>query len=298
MSITAFVDYLSLEKKYAVHTVKAYRDDLIAFSVFCAERFGDDKIDQHSYAEIRAWIVALVHLKISNRSINRKISSLKAYYKFLLKIGLIQKYPLAKHSTLKTSKSIEIPFSEAEMESIVHQIPFPEDFTGLRDKLLIELLYATGMRRAELVNLQLRNVDLVNGHLKVLGKRNKERIIPMLPSVVVLFNLYVKERALILGSRRADLVFLTKTGNKIYETLVYRVVNHYFSVVSSKVKKSPHILRHTFATHLLNKGADLNSVKELLGHASLASTQVYTHTSIAELKKVHQASHPRNQGIE
>ena len=221
---------------------------------------------------------------------------MKAYYKFLLKIGLIDANPLAKHKALKTAKKIEIPFSETEMEDILLRIPFSNDFEGVRDKLIIELLYTTGMRRAELVNLRLTNVDLNQGLIKVVGKRNKERIIPLLDNIVSLFKDYLVERYSIMNDDTTlDSVFLSKSGSKIYETLVYRIINHYFSLVSTKVKKSPHILRHTFATHLLNKGADLNSVKELLGHASLASTQVYTHNSIAELKKVHFLSHPRNK---
>jgi integrase/recombinase XerC len=295
MSISSFIAYLSLEKKYAVNTVKAYENDLLEFSEFCSITFGENSLDNNSYSEARTWIVHLVDTKISNRSINRKVASLKAYYKFLLKIGLIEIHPLAKHKALKTPKNIEIPFSEAEMENMLHHIPFPDDFEGIRDKLIIELFYSTGIRRTELVNLTLKNIDLIGGSLKVLGKRNKERIIPLLHPVVLLFKNYLELRNDIRSNQTIDYVFLTKTGDKIYETLVYRIINHYFGLVSSKVKKSPHVLRHTFATHLLNKGADLNSVKELLGHASLASTQVYTHNSIAELKKVHLASHPRNK---
>jgi integrase/recombinase XerC len=295
MSISSFIAYLSLEKKYAVNTVKAYENDLLEFSEFCSITFGENSLDNNSYSEARTWIVHLVDTKISNRSINRKVASLKAYYKFLLKIGLIEIHPLAKHKALKTPKNIEIPFSEAEMENMLHHIPFPDDFEGIRDKLIIELFYSTGIRRTELVNLTLKNIDLIGGSLKVLGKRNKERIIPLLHPVVLLFKNYLELRNDIRSNQTIDYVFLTKTGEKIYETLVYRIINHYFGLVSSKVKKSPHVLRHTFATHLLNKGADLNSVKELLGHASLASTQVYTHNSIAELKKVHLASHPRNK---
>ena len=296
MSVTSFITYLSLEKKYAANTILAYENDLSEFSLFCEENFNNNTIESIDYSCIRNWIVDLVNTKISNRSINRKIASLKAYYKFLLKIGLIDTNPLVKHKALKTAKKIEIPFSETEMEDILLRIPFSNDFEGARDKLIIELLYATGMRRAELVNLRLTNVDLNQGLIKVVGKRNKERIIPLLDNIVSLFKDYLVERNSIMNDDTTlDNVFLSKSGSKIYETLVYRIINHYFSLVSTKVKKSPHILRHTFATHLLNKGADLNSVKELLGHASLASTQVYTHNSIAELKKVHLLSHPRNK---
>ena len=295
MSVISFISYRSLEKKYAANTILAYENDLGEFSLFCKENFNNDAIESVDYNSIRNWIVDLVNTKISNRSINRKIASLKAYYKFLLKIGLIDTNPLAKHKALKTAKKIEIPFSESEMEDILLRIPFSNDFEGVRDKLIIELLYTTGMRRAELVNLKLTNVDLEQRLVKVIGKRNKERIIPLLDSIVSLFKVYLIERNSISNDTELDSLFLSKSGSKIYETLVYRIINHYFGLVSTKVKKSPHILRHTFATHLLNKGADLNSVKELLGHASLASTQVYTHNSIAELKKVHLLSHPRNK---
>ena len=294
MAIEAFISYLSHEKKYSPHTVKAYEKDLNDFSDFCLGEYELQDIDSVSYPVIRNWIVSLVDQKISNRSVNRKVTSLKSYYKFLMKTGSIGSNPLAKHKALKTAKKIEIPFSEAEMAELLNEFPFEKSFEGVRDRLIIELYYATGIRRSELINLSVQNVDLSNHTLKVLGKRNKERLIPLLESMIQLFDEYFILRKEVENSQDSDTVFLTSKGNKIYETLVYRIINGYFSKVSSKVKKSPHILRHTFATHMLNQGADLNSVKELLGHSSLASTQVYTHNSIAELKKVHSRAHPRN----
>jgi len=294
MAIEAFISYLSHEKKYSPHTVKAYEKDLNDFSDFCLGEYELQDIDSVSYPVIRNWIVSLVDQKISNRSVNRKVTSLKSYYKFLMKTGSIGSNPLAKHKALKTAKKIEIPFSEAEMAELLNEFPFEKSFEGVRDRLIIELFYATGIRRSELINLSVQNVDLSNHTLKVLGKRNKERLIPLLESMIQLFDEYFILRKEVENSQDSDTVFLTSKGNKIYETLVYRIINGYFSKVSSKVKKSPHILRHTFATHMLNQGADLNSVKELLGHSSLASTQVYTHNSIAELKKVHSRAHPRN----
>lgn len=295
MSVTAFISYLRLEKNYSQHTINAYEKDIIEFSNFCLIDYNEQSIGQVQYTLVRSWIVCLVNKKVSNRTINRKISSLRAYYKFLQKIGQISASPLSKHKALKTNKKIEVPFSEMEMQKIISEIPFNDDFEGVRDRLIIELLYTTGMRRAELVNLKLNDFDSGRSTLKVLGKRNKERILPLIPSTVSLLQEYLKLR-----SRQEKIIdsshlFLTMGGLKVYETLVYRTINKYFSLVSPKVKKSPHILRHTFATHLLNRGADLNSVKELLGHSSLASTQVYTHNSIAELKKVHQKAHPRNK---
>ena len=291
MSVTAFISYLRLEKNYSDHTVRAYQKDIETFAQFCSENHGEEDIVKISYPLIRNWIVELSDHGISNRSINRKISSLQAYYKFLLKIGDIAVSPLVKHRALKTSKKVEVPFSENEMETILSEIPFADDFEGVRDKLIIELLYTTGIRRAELVNLKINDVDFSSQVIKVLSKRNKERIIPMLPSTIERIKSYLIKRSELENVTDSSFLILTKEGLKIYETLVYRTINKYFSLVSPKVKKSPHILRHTFATHLLNRGADLNSVKELLGHSSLASTQVYTHNSIAELKKVHQKWH-------
>ena len=295
MSLSAFISYLELEKNYSKNTILAYQKDIESFAGFCKEHHDAVNLENVSYPLIRSWIVDLSDQGVSNRTINRKISSLQAYYKFLLKIGEITVSPMVKHRALKTEKKIEVPFSEKEMESVLSEIPFEDDFEGERDKLIIELLYATGMRRTELVNLKIQDLDLAGHQLKVLGKRNKERIIPLLHSTVRQINTYLDKRSELQSRSDSSYLLLTKDGLKIYETLVYRTINKYFSLVSPKVKKSPHILRHTFATHLLNRGADLNSVKELLGHSSLASTQVYTHNSIAELKKVHRKAHPRNK---
>ncbi|MEO0527691.1 MAG: tyrosine-type recombinase/integrase [Bacteroidota bacterium] len=295
MALDSFISYLSLEKNYSPHTVNAYEKDIKEFTAFCSRELDIDSVEDVHYTAIRSWIVSLVNKDISNRTINRKIASLKAYYKFLLRIERITVNPLTKHKALKVAKKIEVPFSETEMENVLLKMPFDADFKGLRDKLIIELLYTTGIRRAELINLKIGDVDVQRRTLKVLGKRNKERIVPLLSSTASLFTLYFEERKNVDKIIDDQHVFLSKSGNKIYETLVYRIINGYFSKVSYKLKKSPHILRHTFATHLLNKGADLNSVKELLGHSSLASTQVYTHNSIAELKKVHLSAHPRSK---
>jgi integrase/recombinase XerC len=234
----------------------------------------------------------LVEDKISNRSINRKISSLKSFYKYLQKIKTIQNNPLSGHKALKTPKKIQVPFSVKEVNEVLSNITTNDSFESLRNKLIVELFYSTGMRRAELIHLKRSSINFSEKQLKVIGKRNKERLLPLLPSVMKSLAAYLKHRVLMNSSE--DYLFLTKKGNKLYETLVYRVINNYFSVVSSKLKKSPHILRHSFATHLLNEGADLNSVKELLGHSSLASTQVYTHNSLEQLKKVYKQAHPRS----
>ncbi|MEJ6792280.1 MAG: tyrosine-type recombinase/integrase [Lacinutrix sp.] len=295
MSIKAFTDYLELERNYSKLTVKAYNKDLSAFQAFLEDHFQDSSLSEVNYAQIRNWIVQLVNAKIANRSINRKVSALNSYYKFLLKIGEIQVNPLAKHKALKTSKKIQVPFSEKEISTALDELHYQDNFKGIRDKLIIELFYSTGIRRIELVNLRLADIDIGNKILKVLGKRNKERFVPLLSSVLQTLGLYLKKRNELDEIKNNEILFLTDKGVKIYETLVYRIINEYFSLASNKVKKSPHILRHSFATHLLNQGADLNAVKELLGHSSLAATQVYTHNSIAELKKVYSKAHPRSK---
>ncbi|PKA83653.1 integrase/recombinase XerC [Ulvibacter sp. MAR_2010_11] len=294
MLFKEFIDYLSLEKNYSVHTVTAYKRDLENFLEFAVAGYDYKSIKEINYSVIRSWIVSLVDSGITNRSINRKISSLKTYYKFLLKTKQIEVNPLAKHKALKTSTKLQVPFSEKEIENVLDLFEEAEDFKGVRNKLIVELFYSTGIRRAELVNLKLNDVSLSQNTIKVLGKRNKERILPLLPSVVKTIEVYLKLRNELKIIVDTPYLFLSAKGIKIYENLVYRIINSYFSKASEKVKKSPHILRHSFATHLLNEGADLNAVKELLGHSSLASTQVYTHNSIAQLKQVYKNSHPRN----
>lgn len=295
MSFKSFTDYLLLEKNYSALTVNAYQNDLEGFLEFVKSEYETADIKKVNYSQVRSWIVQLVESGLSNRSINRKVSALNTYYKFLLKIEAIETNPLAKHKALKASKKIQVPFSEKEITMALDDFNFENDFEGIRDKLIIELFYSTGIRRIELVDLKLTSVNLDNKTLKVLGKRNKERIVPLLESVLKTLKKYLIARNELELITDKDHLFLTKKGVKIYETLVYRIINEYFSLASSKVKKSPHILRHSFATHLLNQGADLNAVKELLGHSSLAATQVYTHNSIAELKKVHVNTHPRSK---
>jgi len=291
----SYKDYLLKEKNYSLHTVTAYYNDVSDFEIFIKSEFDQDDLEETNYGQIRSWIVSLVDAGISNASVNRKVSSLKSFYKFLLKIKQIEASPLLKHKALKTPKKLQIPFSEKELDNVLNHIKYPEGFEGIRDKLIIDLFYTTGIRRTELIHLKVSNIDLSNGTLKVLGKRNKERILPVLPIIQSQFKSYTAERNNLQQVSDREFFFLTLKGVKLNDSLVYRLINMYFSNVSEKVKKSPHILRHTFATHMLNNGADLNSVKELLGHSSLASTQIYTHSSLAELKKVYGEAHPRNQ---
>jgi integrase/recombinase XerC len=290
-----FQDYLLKEKNYSIHTALAYGNDVDFFNNFLQDFHDGIVLEEVSYTLIRSWIVSLVDQNIENVSVNRKIASLKAFYKFLLKTKQITINPLAKHKALKTPKKIQIPFSEEELNKVLNQIEYKEGFEGIRDKLIIDMFYTTGIRRSELINLTISNLDLSVSTIKVMGKRNKERIIPILPILVSQIKLYLAERNTLEIQKNENNLFLLINGNKLNETFVYRLINDYFSNVSEKVKKSPHMLRHTFATHMLNHGADLNSIKELLGHSSLASTQVYTHSSLAELKNVYQNAHPRNQ---
>ena len=293
-TLQSFKDYLQLEKNYSPHTVNAYLNDIVFFQNFLQKEFEQDILQEVNYSQIRSWIVSLVDDGISNTSVNRKVASLKSFYKFLLKTKQIQVSPLLKHKALKTPKNLQIPFSEKELDTVLNHIEYAEGFEGTRDKLIIDLLYATGIRRTELIHLKVSNVNSSTNTLKVLGKRNKERILPILPIISQQIISYFSERSNLEQIKDEDYFFLTIKGVKMSDSLVYRLINDYFSMVSEKVKKSPHILRHTFATHLLNNGADINSVKELLGHSSLASTQVYTHSSLSELKKVYGNAHPRN----
>ena len=290
-----FKDYLLLEKKYALLTIKNYERDLIQFFNYLDIKATEFELQIIDYGSIRSWIVILIEEGISNRTVNRKIASLKAFFKFLVKVQIIESSPLLLHKMLKEPKKAQVPFSINEIENVLDQYYNHDDFESIRNYLIILLLYTTGIRRSELINLKEIDIDFENNTLKVLGKRNKERYVPLLNSVKEVLINYLELKSKRYPSYSNEYVFITKKGVKVYETLVYRVVNSYFSKASSKLKKSPHILRHSFATHLLNEGADLNSVKDLLGHSSLASTQVYTHNSIAELKKVYKGAHPRSK---
>ena len=294
-TILAYKEYLVKEKNYSLLTVQAYVSDIESFQNYLSLNHDAIPLEEVVYSQIRSWIVLLIESNISNTSVNRKISSLKSYFKFLLKIKQIKDNPLLKHKSLKTAKKIQIPFSEKELQDVFEFNSYTNDFSGIRNQLIIELFYTTGMRRAELIHLQIGNVDLFQKTIKVIGKRNKERIIPLLDCTVKLIELYKEQRNHLQVISNNDMLILSKNGNKVSESFVYRLINEYFSAVSQKTKKSPHVLRHSFATHLLNNGADLNSVKELLGHASLSSTQIYTHSSLAALKKVYQDAHPRNK---
>jgi len=293
MLIVKFLDYLRIEKNYSNHTITAYNKDLNEFKDFLLNDFKSSNIKNVEYKHIRSWIVSMVNNNISNRSINRKISSLKSFYKFLVKTQTIKVSPLISHSPLKQSKKIQVPFSKEEIEELLDGDLFNNDYKGILQKTIIQFFYFTGVRRFELISIKNSNIDFDSSSLKIMGKRNKERIIPMLPSLIEVTRDYMNSKIKNSIKPNNDFLFQNSKGDQLSEKFVYRTVNQYFKLVSPKVKKAPHVLRHSFATHLINEGADINSVKELLGHSSLSATQVYSHTSMERIKEVFNNSHPR-----
>ena len=293
MLIEKFIEYLKIEKNYSLNTLSAYKKDLIEFQVFINENFDKCVIENVDYKIIRSWIVLLVNKNLSNRSINRKVSSLKSFYKFLVKTETINSSPLIAHSPLKQSKKIQVPFSKDEIGALLDSDFFKSDYKGVLQKTIISFFYFTGVRRIELINLKTSDINMNSYTIRITGKRNKERIIPMLPKLKESINEYLKIKSHEFNNVISDYLFISKSGIQLSEKYVYRTVNEYFKLVSPKVKKAPHVLRHSFATHLINEGADINSVKELLGHSSLSATQVYSHTSMERIKEVFKNSHPR-----
>ena len=293
MLIEKFIEYLKIEKNYSVNTLTAYKKDLIEFQVFINENFDKCVIENVDYKIIRSWIVLLVNKNLSNRSINRKVSSLKSFYKFLVKTETINSSPLIAHSPLKQSKKIQVPFSKDEIGALLDSDFFKSDYKGVLQKTIISFFYFTGVRRIELINLKTSDINMNSYTIRIMGKRNKERIIPMLPKLKESISEYLKIKSQEFNNVISDNLFISKSGIQLSEKYVYRTVNEYFKLVSPKVKKAPHVLRHSFATHLINEGADINSVKELLGHSSLSATQVYSHTSMERIKEVFKNSHPR-----
>ena len=294
MSLNSFIDYLVKERNYSNNTIIAYKNDLNVFKNYCLKEFKHENLRTTDYSYIRSWIVSLVESGLTNRSVNRKISVLRSYFNFLLKIGEIEKNPLKNHKPLKEEKKVQVPFSENEINLLLNGNYFTKDYEGTMIKTLIELFYSTGLRLSEVTNLKTSSIDLINRKIKVLGKRNKERIIPIIdPLKNQLFKFQELKREIIEESEN-EFFFVDKKNLKLKNIYVYKLVNNYLNKVSTKSKRSPHMLRHSFATHLLNNGADINSVKELLGHASLAATQIYTHTSMEKIKSIYKKSHPRN----
>lgn len=293
MLIEKFLDYLQLEKNYSSNTLSAYKRDLIQYNKFIVENNCNLEIENADYKIIRSWIVSMVNSNISNRSINRKVSSLKSFYKFLIKTETIRSSPLKAHNPLKQSKKIQVPFSQEEINSLLDSDFFTNDYKGVLQKSIIAFFYFTGVRRIELINIKESDISLESSTIKVMGKRSKERIIPILPKLKKSIKFYMEIKSKLIGNTSFEYLFISKNGKQLSEKFVYRTVNEYFKLVSPKIKKAPHVLRHSFATHLINEGADINSVKELLGHSSLSATQVYSHTSMERIKEVFKNSHPR-----
>jgi integrase/recombinase XerC len=293
--IDSFLKYLQFEKRVSPNTLLAYQNDLTQFKDFLAKNFQENNIQEADYGLVRAWIVQLVESGVSPSSVNRKIASLRTYYKHLLRHELIRKDPMMKIRVLKTKKKLPSFVKESEISDLLDKpnIPFAHNLEGLRNKLALELFYATGVRLSELLQLQERNIDLRNRTIKVLGKRNKERVIPFSPPIVSMIEVYRKEKNKTVTKKDHDLLFVTAKGDPCYPMMIYRMVKKYLNDNTTVDKRSPHVLRHTYATHLLNKGAEINAVKDLLGHASLAATQVYTHNSMEKLKKVFDQAHPK-----
>jgi len=292
MFIERFIRYLQFEKRFSPHTVTAYKKDLDQFSEFILSV--EPELLKISHQQIRAWIVTLMDQGIEARTINRKISTLRSFYKFLQREDLIGNSPMIHVRAPKIPKRLPVVITEQKMDILLDsQDVFSTDFQGIRDRLVVELLYGTGMRLAELVNLSDYDIDVYEQQIKVLGKRNKERIIPISNSLAKLIGDYkLKKLSRNFGNKSSSLI-VTNEGKNVYPKFIYRTVNLVLSVISTHDKKSPHILRHSFATSLLNRGADLNAIKELLGHSSLAATQVYTHNSVEKLKSIYKQAHPK-----
>ena len=291
MHLTSFLKYLEFEKRYSPHTVESSRNDIQQFQDFLQKQFETNEWADVTPGMVRSWMVSLAESGRANRSINRKISALQTFVKYLMRRGFLAKNPLRKVVAPKVGKRLPVYVQESQMESLLDVMKFSEDFAGVRDRLIIELFYTTGMRRSELVALQDQDIDLEKLTVKVMGKGSKERIIPIGPDLRELILRYRKLRDEIANNGQC---WVTESGKPIYPKLIYNIVNKYLSMVSTLEKKSPHVLRHSFATHLANEGAELNAIKELLGHANLSATQVYTHNSIEQLRKVYEAAHPKS----
>lgn len=290
--IDSFLKYLEFEKRLSLHTVLAYRTDLQQFSDFLANTFSDIQSETADYGIIRSWIISLVESGIEPLSVNRKIACLRSYYKFLLRQELINKDPMMKIKVLKTKKQLPSFVKESDMVKVLDQTEFGNNFHDARDKAILEIFYGTGIRLSELLTLKESNIDLRSQTIKVIGKRNKERVIPFSAGLISVLNEYKAHRNKEVERKDHGFFFVTEKGEPCYPQMIYRRVKKYLGQTSSE-RKSPHALRHTYATHLLNKGAEINAVKDLLGHTSLAATQVYTHNSMEKLKKVFEQAHPK-----
>jgi integrase/recombinase XerC len=291
--IESFLKYLQYEKRVSKHTLTAYSNDLEQFASFVTGVFPDQTPDSADYGIIRSWIIQLVDSGIKPSSVNRKIASLKTFYKFLMRQEVIARNPMTRIRVLKTQKRLPSFVKESDMVNLLDNVEFESSFEGWRNRLILEFFYATGMRLSELVTLKESQIDVHSHTIKVLGKRNKERVIPFPKSLVPILKEYLGYRNKDVQMKKHGLVFVTDKGDPCYPMMVYRIVRRYLNENTTTDKRSPHVLRHTYATHLLNKGAEINAVKDLLGHSSLAATQVYTHNSIDKIKKAYDQAHPK-----
>jgi len=299
MSITTpkalqhFIDYLKFQKRYSQHTIISYQTDLVAFFDFIEAEFGNTALPDIKPAFVRSWLASLKGRGMEAKSINRKISALKSFFKQQLKEGNVQVSPMGTIISPKMSKRLPQFVEKADINTLFSYVEFPASWQGKTDRLLLQLFYNTGIRQAELVSLKERQVDSFKNSIKVLGKGNKERIIPVSGELLGMIKDYTADKRKILENYDAEVLLVNEKGKKLYPKYVYNAVKKYLSKITTINKKSPHVLRHTFATHLINNGADLNAVKELLGHSSLAATQIYTHNSIEKLKDIHKKAHPK-----
>jgi integrase/recombinase XerC len=292
-----FIDYLKFEKRYSAHTVRAYRDDLEQFFNFLESAFGETPLSAVSTTFVRSWLASLKELKITSKSINRKISTLKSFFKYQLRNGLLEKSPMTGVNSPKSGKRLPVYVEEKDMHLLLDHVEFPDNWKGKTDRLLIRMFYNTGVRLTELVSLKNGQLDTEARTMRVIGKGNKERMIPLSAALVEEIRHYQEQKQSMLNQenqKSAENLFVNEQAKPIYVKYAYLAVRKWLSRVTTIDKKSPHVLRHSFATHLMNHGADLNSVKELLGHSSLAATQLYTHNSIEKLREVHKKNHPRD----
>lgn len=293
MEIDKFLDYLHYEKRFSKHTITAYGQDLKQFFIFLETTFGELTLPQINHQHIRSWLVELMNDEIIAKSINRKTSTLKTFFKFLMKENVIDKNPMQKIIAPKIGKRLPYVVEEKGLEQLLDNNIFNNDFKGVRDKLIFELFYNCGLRRSELIGLTIANLNLQLHQIKVLGKGNKERIIPLNPKLNPMIEDYIIQRNTLQNSTSHNFLIVLNNGKKTYDGFIYSTVKKYLKLITTIDKKSPHVLRHSFATHLSNEGANLNAIKELLGHSSLAATQIYTHNTIEKLKKAFKQAHPR-----
>ncbi len=289
--VNFFLQYIKAEKRCSSHTLLAYQNDMKQFVAFLEQTYEFKHPQLADHQMIRSWVVSLAEAKLDSHSINRKIATLRSFFKFLLQKKIINQDPMRKVLAMKTPKNIPSFVRETEMDTLLDAVDFSEDFEGKRDKLILELLYGTGMRLSELIALEVKNIDFFHRTVKVLGKRNKERIIPITPALAEEIKTYIEARDA--EGFAHHYLIVSEKGNEAYPVMIQRIVKKYLSLVTSLTKKSPHILRHSYATHLLNNGADLTAIKDLMGHTSLAATQVYTHNSMEKLKKIYEQAHPK-----